>query len=484
LSVFSRHACSQEGILGVINETVNKAAAEKCIAYLASDEMRGRGTGTPEIDLAADYLAKEFKAGDIRKLYDSIDYFQEVEMVRLTAPSKINFTLEKDSFNYVEDLLLLVGSNLSFDGEVVFVGYGNEIDFNDIEVSGKIVVSLAGTSEASTGMTYTSEDLRSKQFRAKEKGAIAVIEIMTFKDVQWSIISRWFVDRTSEITFQNNYIPHLYLKESDSEAIKQLMKDGHASGSFTIERPDPVPFSDSNVIGWIKGTDPKLKEEYIILSAHYDHIGVFPTNKKDSIHNGARDNGIGTAAILLAGKALAKSPPKRSVIIMALCAEEIGLLGSEWYVRHPHIPLNQTVYNLNCDGAGYNDKRLMTVIDFNRTTADEMLKKAANQFGLELVGDPEPSEDLYENSDNFSFARKGIPSVNIAPGVKKFNRKLMKYYHSPSDEVSSLDFRYLERFFRAFTYSAFLIANGEGTPTWVPGDEFEEVGKKLYRSKE
>ncbi len=247
---------------------------------------------------------------------------------------------------------------------------------------------------------------------------------------------------------------------------------------------EPIPFSDNNVIGWIEGDDPKLKEEYVILSAHYDHIGVFKTNEKDSIHNGARDNGIGTAAILLAGKALVKHPPRRSVIIMALCAEEVDLLGSKWYVNHPLVPLNQTVYNLNCDGAGYNNKRLITVIDLNRTTADEVLRQASSQFELKLTGDPAPSEDLYANSDNYNFARKGIPSVNIAPGVKKFNRKLMKYYHRPSDEVSSLDFNYLEKFFRAFAYSSYLIADTEEAITWTSGDEFEEAGKKLYGSKE
>lgn len=486
LSVFSRYTYSQEVILKVINETVNKVAAEKCISFLASDKMRGRGTGTPEIDLAADYLAKEFKTGGIRKINDITNYFQEVEMIQPLAPSKINFTIEEDSFSYVDDLLMIYRGGLSYEGELVFVGYGQDKDFAGVDVKGKIVVSMTGTSDSTTGHTHTSEDLKAKQLRSKENGARALIEILTFKDVEWAALSDFLVEKATEVTFtnENGYIPHYWMRDSDSESLKKLMNEGKAYGRVIVQMPNPIPFSDNNVIGWIEGTDPKLKEEYVVLSAHYDHIGVFKTNRKDSIHNGARDNGIGTAAILLAGKALVKNPPKRSVIIMALCAEEIDLLGSEWYVRHPLVPLNQTVYNLNCDGAGYNDKRLMTVIDFNRTTADDMLKQASNHFGLKLVGDPEPQEDLYENSDNYNFAKKGIPSVNIAPGVKKFNRKLMKYYHRPSDEVSSLDFKYLEKFLRAFTYSAFLVANAEETPEWVPGDEFEETGKKLYSSKE
>jgi hypothetical protein len=147
------------------------------------------------------------------------------------------------------------------------------------------------------------------------------------------------------------------------------------------------------------------------------------------------------------------------------------------------VPLNKTVYNLNCDGAGYNDKRLITLLDLERTTADPILIKASKQFGLKLKGDPEPSEGLYESSDNFNFAKQGIPSVDIAPGVKKFNKALMKYYHEPSDEVNSLDFNYLEKFFRAYVYSAYLLADTEERPTWKPGDHFEEAGKKLYGLK-
>jgi len=473
-------------VFKVINETVTKEAAEKCISYLASDEMRGRGTGTPEIDKAANFLAKEYQAGGIRKLNNRTNYFQRVEMIQPLAPSKVKLTIEKNSFNYVDDLLIIFPGNLRYEGEIVYVGYGQDSDFTSKDVTDKIVVSLTGTSDNSSGQTYTHEDLIAKQLRAKKNGAKSLIEIMTFQEVKWSSLSDFLVERALEIKLINeeDYIPHFWIKNAKSEAIKKLMNVGKANGSFIAEIPNPIQFSDNNVIGWVEGSDPKLKNEYVVLSAHYDHIGVFKTQGEDSIHNGARDNAIGTAAILLAGKALAINPPKRSVIIIAFCAEEIDLLGSVWYVNRPLVPLNQMVFNLNCDGAGYNDKRVMTVIDFDKTTADVLLKQASGQYGLKLTGDPKPSENLYKNSDNFSFAYLGVPSVNIAPGVKKFNRKLLKFYHSPSDEVSSLDFEYLEKFLRAFAYSAFLVANAQETPTWVPGDEFEEAGKKLYGSKE
>ena len=120
------------------------------------------------------------------------------------------------------------------------------------------------------------------------------------------------------------------------------------------------------------GTDPTLKNEWIVISAHYDHVGVKKNATPDSIFNGARDNAIGTVALLQAAKFFGKNRPKRSILFLAVTGEEKGLLGSEWYSNHPLIPLKQTVLNYNCDGAGYNDKSIATQIDFNRTTVDDI----------------------------------------------------------------------------------------------------------------
>ncbi len=214
LSALSIHVHSQETILEVIDETVTKSAAKKCISYLASDEMRGRGTGTDEIDLAADYLADEFNTGGIDKLPGKTDHFQEVEMIQPFSPTKVSFTLEDDSFSYVDDLLMLYHGHLSFKGEVVFVGYGQDQDFADVDATGKVVVSLAGNSANTTGQTYTSEDLHAKQLRTKGSGASALIEIMTFEDVEWDPLSDFLVAYATEIkhTNEKGYIPHVWLR--------------------------------------------------------------------------------------------------------------------------------------------------------------------------------------------------------------------------------------------------------------------------------
>ncbi len=135
---------------------------------------------------------------------------------------------------------------------------------------------------------------------------------------------------------------------------------------------------------------------------------------------------------------------------------------------------------MNCDGAGYNDKTIVTLMDLNRTSVDELLKNACLSFGLQLKGDPAPEQNLYERSDNINFAVKGVPAVDFAPGVKAFDKDLFKYYHQPPDEVASLDMNYIEKFHRSFVYSTYLIANDKNRPTWVKGDKFEEAGKRLY----
>jgi hypothetical protein len=314
LYLYSSTISYAQSIIETINETVNKDTAYQYVAYIASDEMKGRGTGTPEIDLVADYLSRVYHSVGIEPLSNATNYFQEVPMLQPQPPSDVELVIENDTFRYVHDLLMTYRGSVSYEGNLVFVGYGQDKDFAHSDVDGKVVVSWTGTSDSTTGQTYTSDQLVAKQLRAKENGAIALIEVLTFEDVQWSPLSEFLVERATQVDLINEkgYIPHWWMKDSGQNGIKELSSKGQVKGSFNVVIPEPIKFSDNNVIGWIEGTDPVLKDEYIVLSAHYDHIGVFDTDVEDSIHNGARDNGIGVAAILMAGKALAKHPPKRS----------------------------------------------------------------------------------------------------------------------------------------------------------------------------
>ena len=237
-----------------------------------------------------------------------------------------------------------------------------------------------------------------------------------------------------------------------------------------------------NVIGLLEGSDAKLKNEYLVVSAHYDHVGVNHQAQtgQDSIFNGARDNAIGVTGLLSTAKYLSQYSPKRSVLFIALTGEEKGLLGSKYYADHPAVPLKQTVFNFNCDGAGYNDVTVATVIGLERTTAETEISKACEAFGIKAALDPVPEQNLFERSDNYNFAVKGVPAINFAPGTKSFDAELMKYYHQPADEVASLDFDYLIKYFRAYVYANVLLSNLDKAPVWKQGDKFEVQSKKLY----
>ena len=226
--------------------------------------------------------------------------------------------------------------------------------------------------------------------------------------------------------------------------------------SITIQTPGQPEqrVNAVNVAGIIEGSDPTLKNEYVILSAHFDHLGTIRrqqnTATEDTIYNGARDNAMGVTGLLAAAKALAQQPPKRSVLILALTGEEVGLLGSRYYAEHPLVPLKQTVFDLNIDGAGYNDTTILSVIGLERTGAKSEIEAAAKAAGLGVFAEPAPEQGLFDRSDNVAFAAKGIPAPTFSPGFKTFDEAIGKYYHQTIDNPESLDFDYLKRFCQAY----------------------------------
>jgi Zn-dependent M28 family amino/carboxypeptidase len=278
---------------------------------------------------------------------------------------------------------------------------------------------------------------------------------------------------------------YAWLKEDDG-TLASALKDSKAN-TFQLKSSGfkTKSTSSKNVIGWIEGTDPVLKNEYIIITAHFDHVGVGKQGggaftEQDSIFNGARDNAMGTVGLLATAKSLAEAPPRRSVLILALTGEEMGLLGSRYYVEHPLIPLNQCVFNLNSDGAGYDDKEAISIIGYDRVGSVTEFDAAAKKLGLRIIPDPAPEQNLFDRSDNVSFAAKGIPAPSVSPGTTGFTDEIMKYYHQVDDNPDSVDFDYLLKYCKTFAHIARLVADKEDTPRWTPGDKYEEVGKELY----
>lgn len=471
---------AQKKVVAQITDLINAREAEAHLGFLAADEMRGRDTGSPEIDIAANYLVAQFKRMGLKPAGGST-YFQDVQLEKIVPPTTAEFSLGNEAFKLKDDLLLMSGSAASLEGEVVFIGYGTPADFSKQDVKGKIVVTLAGTSATTNPVQALLTDAPEKNKIANQHAVLALVEVMALPGVPWpALVNFLSADRMVTKKDNGSGLPHFWMRNSESAALNTLLQEKRSTGKIKLEATSNQVIKAKNVAAIVPGTDPVLGKQWIIISAHYDHVGVKNGVGVDSIFNGARDNAIGTVALLEAAKFVSVNPPKRSILFLALTGEERGLLGSEWYSNHPLIPLKETVMNFNCDGAGYNDKTIATVIDLNRTTTDDQLRTACQTFGLLLKGDPAPEQNLYERSDNVNFAVKGIPAINFSPGIKAFDQELFKYYHQPADEVASLDMEYLEKFYRAFVFAAYSFANDPQVPAWKKGDKFEEAGRKLY----
>ena len=262
--------------------------------------------------------------------------------------------------------------------------------------------------------------------------------------------------------------------------IKSTAKDTLTANSDSIKT-----IAAKNVIAWVEGTDKKLKKQFVVLSAHYDHLGVAAQpkmieGKMDSIYNGARDNAVGVAAVINAATYFSKHPPKRSIMFIAFTAEEMGMLGSKYFADHPVIPFNKIVYNLNCDNGGYNDTTIFTIVGLGRTTADNDIKKACAMYNIKPTADPDSSLHLFDRSDNVNFAKKGVPAPTFGMGVTGFDEKVRRYYHQLSDEFSSMDADYILKYIRTYILTASNIANNSRQPMWMAGDKYEAAWKNLF----
>lgn len=447
--------------------------------YLASDELMGRDPARPEMKLAYTYIADQLEKAGAKPLDGADGYYQNIPF-RLSAPPKSSvLKLGGTEFTQGKNMLVLDGKSISGNYEMIDLGFGMAEDFAGKNVKGKIVITNAGAPDKLNPNQLFSEG-KEKANRAKEAGAVALIERYNIPSVPWQMISG-FLNRTQMSVDQGEAsdLPYIWIEDLKN----QMTGDKLTSAVVEVSGKINTPVEGKNVIAVIEGTDPKLKNEYILLSAHYDHVGVGkPDAEGDSIYNGARDNAVGTVAVINAAKYFAKNPPKRSILLALWTAEEKGLLGSGYFANNPLVPLNQIIYNLNIDNAGYNDTSIITVIGLGRTSADFMIEEAAAEFGITAKSDPSPEQGLYDRSDNVNFARKGIPAPNFSLGFTAFDDEINKYYHKAADEVDSFDLEYAQLYWKSYILSAEKVANWDQKPTWVAGDKYEEVGKALYGS--
>ncbi len=465
-----------------IESGFNEKEAISHFRYLASDELMGRDPIRPEIDAASRYISEQFWKYGAQQISGTNGYYQNIPFRLSSPPSKGTITLGKNSFEQGDGILVLDGPSLTGEFGLVVVGYGLEADYEGKNVEGKVVVTNVGAPNRLTPADLFSMG-REKSTLAKSKGAIAIIEMYNVPTIPWNLVSNYL--NRPQLTIDNSKgeetIPYIWLKDLNNESINAIGNGNLGTADIQIQGKVNRKIIGKNVVAIIEGTDPNLKKEYVMLSAHYDHVGVGkPDAEGDSIYNGARDNAVGTVAVINASKYFAKNPPRRSILLCAWTAEEKGLLGSAYFADNPLIPLNQIIFNLNIDNGGYNDTSIVTVIGLGRTTADPLIEKAVAEFGIKAIADPSPEQGLYDRSDNVNFARKGIPAPTFSLGVTAFDDEITKYYHQPGDNVDSFDLDYALLYWKSYILAAENIANWNEKPTWKSGDKYEAISKELY----
>lgn len=462
---------------------------EMHLRFLASDEMQGRKTGEITNNIAARYIAEQFRYLGLKMPNGQSSYLQSVPFKNTKPATEGSITADTANLRVLDDFLILEGKGLDVkDAPVVYANFGwvdekeGYDDYKGLDVKGKVVVIALGAPNIDKPFDMIMASSKKAEWAA-QRGALAVLEIFTAK-VQWKQLARYFVTEKLELDDKKaghtEGVTHIWISQNRGAAFaKDKLKTITIKAGAKLE----TPVGAYNVAGVLEGSDPVLKNEYIILSAHFDHVGTEKSNgntSKDTIFNGTRDNAFGTSAMLFAAKCLSQVRPKRSVLFLAVTGEEIGLLGSQYYSEHPLVPLKNCVFNLNTDGAGYNDTTKLTTIGLNRTDAKTELVEGSQAFGLTMIDDPAPEQNLFDRSDNVSFAKKGIPSPNLAPGMSKFDESIFKFYHRVEDNPESVSMTYFHRYCQSFTYIARLIANRKTAPKWIAGDKYEPAFKALY----
>jgi hypothetical protein len=466
-----------------IDAAVEQKEAISHFRYLASDELKGRDAMRSEIDVAARYIAEQFLRYGAKELPGTDGYYHPVPLKVSVPPTFGEVKLGADTFTHGDDMLVLDGTELSGSYPMVVAGHGLAADLEGKDLNGKILVVRIGAPDRMSPSELFAAG-REKMALAKSKGAVGIIELYNLPTTPWNLLVNYL--NKAQLTLDNDpeageAIPYLWVKDLSNQLIAAIDQGKIKDADFNIKGKTNRKIAGKNVVAFIEGTDANLKDQYLMLSAHYDHIGVGQPNAEgDSIFNGARDNAVGTVALINAAKYFAENPPKRSILLCAWTAEEKGLLGSAHFANNPPLPLEQIIYNLNIDNAGYNDTSIISVIGLGRTSADHLIEEAVAEFGIKAMVDPSPEQGLYDRSDNVNFARKGIPAPTFSLGFTAFDEEITKYYHQAGDEVDNFDLDYAMIYWKSYLLAAEKIANSPQQPQWVSGDKYEEAGKALY----
>lgn len=494
-------------------------------AVLGSDLMQGRATGSHGERLAADYIRAKLKEFNVSSAVGRRSYFQNIplhgskplptsEFVLYQNDKKQTFQLGKDYVLYNTGAQTFIPQPLP----LVFVGYGivaPEFDYNDyqtVDVTGKIVVYLSGEPLSDDPNYFDGPQptiysyAESKERIAISRGARGCLLIPNpFEDrVQWGKRINSFLIEDIKLAYSVtdifsallNPMSASFLFFNSNHPLDEIWQWRQNNLMFSFELEPQLSFRGQfverdffsrNILAEVRGTDAKLRDSYLILSAHYDHLGIGVAVRGDSIYNGVVDNAIGTAALLEIARALSKSPPKRSVLFLFLTGEEKGLLGSTYYIDNPVVPHYKTVANINIDGLAIFDT-FKDVIGFGTelSSLQETLQRSAAVMGLEVSFLPSNFSGIesFARSDQITFAKAGIPAALVMEGVnydhidqnlgvKKHIEWMQDIYHSPFDDLEQpINWTAAEQHCQFILTFAWFVANDPKEPTWRQGTPY------------
>lgn len=465
-----------------IDQYINVFKIKNHVYFLASDDLQGRNTGEPGNAIAAEYISAHFRKIGLKYLPGKVDYYQDMEM-SMAKPGQGQIKMLDQELKQNEGFLCLNGVREDFVAPAVFLGFGDTDSLYRMEtVKDKVIVVWLGAENDRN--LYKALGLSSTKRRwAQIARAKALIEVYNM-NMPWGVLKNFLSQARLVSGSRDNTIFHGLVNFSENDHRSQIKEISNKQIEVNHTGMDTQPVVAQNIVGMINGTDSILKDQYILLSAHFDHVGVKKGTPagQDSIYNGTRDNAIGTAAILAAAEYFNSHPTKRSIIFAAWNGEEKGLLGSKHFVENPLIPLHQIRFNLNIDNAGYNDTSLISVIGLERTGASQDIEKACQLVRLRVEGDPAPEQNLFDRSDNVNFANIGIPAPTFSLGFTSFDQEISRFYHQTADNPDSVDYSYLNRYWTAYILTAESLGNRTENPRWKQGDKYEPSAKTLYGS--
>ena len=508
--------------------TVDPEKIRAHVRFLSHDLLEGRGTGQRGGDIAAEYIATQFALYGLKPAGEDGTYMQKVPMVGIATQDVSTLTAVPTSGQPIEliyrrDFVAMDETGKAqndLDADLVWIGYGidapefNWNDYKDVDVKGKVLLMLVNEPPSDDPKFFAGKALTYygrwtyKFEEAARKGAAGVILIhkTDMASYGWNVVrNSWSGERAY---LRNDPAPKLTVAswvQADAASklvqacgmnLDEMIAAAQKPGFKAVPLPAKLKahivsqirqFDSNNVLAMLPGSDAKLKEQAVVYTAHYDHLGIVPGTYPDAIYNGAQDNATGCGILLEIARAFAgvRQTPKRSILFAAVTAEEQGLRGSEYLGKHPPVPAKDITLDLNYDDVptlGVPEE--VNVAGAERTNFYPTVEKTAQEFSLTIVPDSQPGAGHYYRSDHFSFARAGVPAFSIDEGDKyqghdrqwgaqQSQDYVAHRYHQPSDEYRpDMDFRgdaVMARFGIALGWQA---ANQPTLIGWKPGDEF------------